>query len=297
MGDVRKKFRVFFLLAGLLFLIFSARAVWFRFYAQQKSNQEEKLSVLRYEEKLFRESVARAKINPVQNQVIAGVLPHDYISAQALIANFFASISRVDQVGETRSVLILGPNHDEVGSSSFITTEKTWQTAIGDVRPDLALLVHLRDAVEISNDDQTLQKDHAVSSSVPYVAQYLPDIKIVTILVSGYTSRDELEKFADVIPADTLVIVATDFSHYLRASDTIQMDAESLRAMHEKNVDTVLTYGNEHVDSPNSLAIALMFVKKHAPGAKFSLFDHTNTGELVQSPYVLSTSYMSGVWD
>lgn len=71
----------------------------------------------------------------------------------------------------------------------------------------------------VNIDEGVLPNDHALSSLMPFIKYYMPDTKVVPILLSKKFSKEKPRVLADnlskLVKKDIVLVASVDFSHYL----------------------------------------------------------------------------------
>jgi len=98
-----------------------------------------------------------------------------------------------------------------------------------------------------------------------------------------------------LLDGETAIIAAVDFSHYLSAQQARQRDRETLEALQSLDSSRILSFGDEHLDSPPSIA-ALMETMRLLGVTEFALRENTNSSELGDSALAPVTSYITGYY-
>lgn len=147
------------------------------------------------------------------------------------IAQTFASLG----TGREKTVIILSPNHFDLGRSTLQTTDGTWETPYGDVQVDVEVLQELVDGVEaLWYEPATFEQEHGVSAIVPFVKTWFPDARIVPIVihddVAGENIVDLVHTIQEVAPR-AVVIASIDMSHNLPEHIQVPHDEETLAAI------------------------------------------------------------------
>nr|PZN36723.1 MAG: AmmeMemoRadiSam system protein B [Bacillota bacterium] len=88
-----------------------------------------------------------------------------------------------------------------------------------------------------------------------------------------------------------VLIGSVDFSHYLPRAEAAARDRETLAAIGCRDWDTLLAMGNDHLDSPATVAVVFMAMAAAGAGEP-ELVAHANSGDLVGSDGVETTSYL-----
>jgi AmmeMemoRadiSam system protein B len=113
-------------------------------------------------------------------KLLGGIVTH-HLLADSLIAPFFSSIS----AAKPELVFVIGPNHKRVGQKKINTGRWDWQTSFGVLEADDEAIKSLIDSCDAGENFELLEAEHSISSLVPYIKYYLPDVKLVPILLHG----------------------------------------------------------------------------------------------------------------
>lgn len=224
-------------------------------------------------------------------KISGGIIPH-HLFAGIIIADFFGRLK--PQKPET--VILIGPDHYERSIFNTVTSIYAWQTPFGKAQPDLKLINNLLEKSILKIDEKTVSEDHAVAGIIPYVKYYLPDSRIVPVLISGKTSDEEIGLFASYLAEhmdkNTVLIAAVDFSHYLTSREARDKDEVSISAIRNFDFRQILKFGNDFMDSPPSIAVLLKIMQIKGK-TKEDILYHTNSGEMLKNESIETTSYFS----
>lgn len=232
-----------------------------------------------------------------ESRVIGGIIPHD-IQRGMYIADFFQNLSKQSP----KQLIIIGPNHFEQGSYPVLTSTAGWQTEFSVVRADVPAVNQLLNSGMAGQDDQVLVSDHSLAGIIPYLAYYLPEAKVVPLLLKSEIRLQEINDLLKIInkikTADTVVVAAVDFSHYLTKQTAYINDQITQKAMERFDYQTILSFGmrfNDYLDSPPSIAVLLKYLSD--AGIKHSqVLHHLNSGDRSGDPQVSTTSYFEMIY-
>ena len=224
--------------------------------------------------------------------VRAGIIPHDITQGQ-FIAHFFQELAS----SKPNRIILIGPNHYETGSGMVQTTGADWRTAFGLVPADSAGIDYLIERNYAKADDQVAVEEHSIAAIVPFISYYLPDAKIVPLILKSEIRLDEIKLLSDALDAlvdkNTIVLAAVDFSHYLTAFEAERNDAITEKALQNLDSQTILSFGqrfNDYVDSPPSIALLLYWLSENSI-SQSSILNHANSGLLTGNLSAPTTSY------
>lgn len=222
-------------------------------------------------------------------RIRGGVVAHHLLAVNN-IAKYFQNLSR----SSYSRVILIGPNHGELGDNHLVTSVEDWDTPYGKVQADTILVKSLIEEGGAIEDNYILSSDHAIEVLVPFVKLYLPDIKIIPILVSAKTTKDEVDKLVvslkDTQDSRTLYLVSSDFSHYLLPSVAKVKDEQTLSLIKSFNIDRISKLGNDHIDSGASLAILLRLMKE-LNSTELEVFDHADGSTIASQLSTPTTTY------
>lgn len=239
-------------------------------------------------------STALAKLSeipvPLEGKIVSAVMPH-HLVADRLIVNAIATLARQ----EPSVVILVGPNHFNRGAQ-IITGLSSWQTPEGIMFAEENLVKNLIEKGLAVGDEEVLSQEHSIGTLVPFVKHFLPEAKIIPIVLHHDVSIQEVDALLNglgpFLDERVLLISSVDFSHYLTRSEAQAKDQETLRVMRNFDYATLLQLNNDYVDSPISLVAAFRFAERR--GIKeFTLLDNTNSGIILKNDFIETTSYFT----
>ena len=145
-------------------------------------------------------------------------------------------------------------------------------------------------------DEDVLTREHAIGGINPFIKYYLPQTKIVPLILSGRMNLAEIDELANklknYLDDQTVLVAPVDFSHYLTQAEAQEKDKVSWQIMQDFDYPKLLKLNNDYLDSPSSIATLLKVTEKI--NAKNSdLLYNTNSGIITNQPHVSTTSYFS----
>lgn len=236
----------------------------------------------------FWSGIENTKDQKQTRHIYAALVPH-HLLAGNLISEIFSKLQSQD----IKTVILIGPNHYEVGNENLQTNNTNWNTPFGKV-DGINLLPSLSKA-----KSEHMTNEHSIAGLIPYVAHYLPKAKVFSIIIKHGTTDKELEKLNNQINNiwndQTVLIASVDFSHYLPPEVADQKDNYTKPILLELNQQRVYNLSNDYMDSPTSLALLFKICRSHEV-KNFSLINHANSAQLLSNPYLTSTtSYFTGL--
>lgn len=250
-------------------------------------------SLIFYDQKSFVDGIEYAKKNKVENfyKIVGGITPH-HLDVGFIIADFYSRLAPQ----KPKTIILLGPNHYERGNFKALTSLYWWQTPFGLVEPDNLIIESLINNKLVKVDEDTVSNDHAVAGSMSFIKYYVPQAKVVPILLSGRMNQEEAAILADnlakFIKNDTVIIAPVDFSHYLTNKVAQEKDKLAFQVMKEFDYRQLFSMNNDYLDSPPSIGTLLMVMQK-LKTTNMDLLYHSNSGEIQKNDFIQTTSYFS----
>jgi AmmeMemoRadiSam system protein B len=219
-----------------------------------------------------------------------GIIPH-HLAASHLIADFFKRL----KTQNPKTILLIGPNHQNSGNTPIITSNENWSTPLGMVKVNHEMISRINQLDFISHDPEVMRHEHSVTGIVPFIAYYLPETTVTPLILSSTLTTTQLNELIQIIKeqlADPKVVIvaAVDFSHYQTIDKAETYDRETEKALKEFAISEILSYGNEHTDSPMSIAVLLQSLQQLGY-QNLTILNNTNSGRLSASEGPEVTSY------
>lgn len=249
-----------------------------------------------YDKDLFINGIKQVegKTQPLPYHIYSGITPH-HILPSFILADFYQKLA----FQHPKTVILIGPNHYERGNFKALTSGNSWETPFGLTDPDSNKISNLILEGVVEVDDNTVSSDHAVASSIPYLKYFIPDAKIVPILLSKkMTIKDSQilsENLVKLIGQDTVLVAAVDFSHYLTELEAAKKDDQTLEVLKSFNYQRLYDFNNDYLDSPASIGVLLMTMQK-LNKTNFEILNHSNSGDLAHNQFIPTTSYFETVF-
>ncbi len=256
------------------------------------------LDCLYFEAGDFSAHTARAKTYEAK-MLSAGVVPHHLLAGE-LIASFFKTAAQTGERYDT--VILLGPNHQGEGAD-VSTTACSWMTEFGTVECDEDAVSEIMacKTLEARINDDILQNDHAVSSLVPYIKYYLPDVKVAAMLLTRQVTLEQSEDIALLLNSiaqnkKCLVVGSIDFSHGLPIEEAKIRDEDTQKAILDNDLERIKRMPNENLDSPETLCAVLYYMQERGAGAA-TLFSHKSAADFIENPVLqdCTTYFVLGI--
>ena len=263
-----------------------------------KTNKQQEVSEMLetakfYNEELFYKGEFDKYDMKVSGTTKGAIVPHHNLAGRYL-SGFFTSLSG----RPIKTVVLIGPDHKATSFGTFYSADVSWNTEFGPVHSDLELVESLVNKGIVNKNNKLLGDEHSIVALMPYFARYIPEVKIVPLVVNE-TKLESIKKYADDIAIHitegVLVIAAVDFSHYLNIEEVVAKDLETLSAINSRDHAKLLSYGNDHLDSPTSIVLLDLIMQNLGKG-KLDVLVHSNSFILTGRRDQV-TSYLIGVYD
>ena len=227
-----------------------------------------------------------------KGKMLGAVVPHHMVGGK-FIADVFSQAKDID------TVVVIGPNHYEKGTSPIITADSDWVTAKGTVPVNGDFVGGMVSKKIASAQNEVIGGDHSVGNIMPFIAYYLPNAKVVPIILKRDIPKNDFENLLQYIAnqqktSHMLIIGSVDFSHYLTAQESEKMDAQTIKAIEDKNYDLISTFHNDNMDSPSS--INAMLKVTDLLGSNKMLWRNSNSFKVLGGDINDTTSYFELVF-
>jgi MEMO1 family protein len=247
----------------LLFIIFSGFTSILIFQFKLPTQKERKSSIIfeihKNEELFFMGEIDKAMMI-VDNLIKGAIIPHHDLAGR-YISGFFTALAgqRVD------TIILIGPDHKVTKNRQAVVADAGWKTQFGIVGAATDIVGELINSEEFITDNEFIADEHSITVTLPYIAKYFPGAKVVPVVVNEY-KLEQIEKLADklavYVDANTVVMAAVDFSHFLTVEETLQKDKETVEAIKSRDHQKLLMMGNDHLDSPTSIVLLDLLMQK-----------------------------------
>jgi hypothetical protein len=228
----------------------------------------------------FLKAVSDTRPYTVEGRILGAVTPH-FLPVMNYTANLLQTVAdHEDEAGKPiDTVIIAGPNHRGLGLP-IIITDYGWVTPLGHIEADreaVEKIVNARDlSLNLNADTVHLENDHSIAVILPFVQYYLPEARVVTVMLSRGATLEELNALARTIyeislSKNILLLASVDFSHYLTAAEAMERDAVTDSIIRAGNYRALKGLDDGYLDSPESLILLMMYASFF--GGEAELYD------------------------
>ena len=285
------------LFIGIIFRVYSIKKFdTTNQFPQQRTGQEVEANPIIHSshfyskdpfEDVFADSTTVAM--PENTEVLGGIIPHHLLAAP-FIASFFKGIEYQD----IQTVVLLGPDHRNIGDYNISISEALWETPYGILEPSLLAIPHLLETKAAGVDEQVFETEHSIYNITPFIKRAFPHAEIIPITFGSGTDQRTTEEFAhtlaNTLPEKSLVIAAVDFSHDVSLQKAEEQDKRSLEMITTFSLNQI--YSLETDSNPSIYTLLSYLEKKDANNTL--ILGNSNSAEIAQVPTSTNvTSYVT----
>ncbi len=163
----------------------------------------------------------RPPSEPGDSETILGiVVPHaGYIYSGPVAAWSYSTLYKDRRPG---SFVILGPNHQGMGSGVAMYAQGAWQTPLGTAQIDADLAKAItKETSMVDVDERAHAYEHSIEVQLPFLQYLFGEVKFVPISMMMQDLDTSLEVGRDICKAiaatgkKSAIVASTDFSHYV----------------------------------------------------------------------------------
>jgi AmmeMemoRadiSam system protein B len=181
--------------------------------------------------KLYLESFCRKNIPKVNAKAV--IVPHaGYIYSGKVAGETYS------RVAIPATNVVMGPNHTGFGKSVSVYPDGIWVTPLGEVPVNEKISSQLVRSYPFEADVKAHVYEHSLEVQIPFLqhcSNYREDLSIVPI-VYQYISYDDCVTAGEILAEalkeeDALIVISTDFSHYVSQSEAEKFDSFAIDAI------------------------------------------------------------------
>ena len=167
------------------------------------------------------------------------VVPHaGYVYSGPVAAAAYTRLQRHrERYGR---VVLLGPSHRVAFDGVAMSGADVFRSPLGDVAVDQAAIADLA-MPELKTVDAPHQLEHSLEVHVPFLQTVLDSFVLVPLVV-GHARPEAVARIIDALwgGPETLIVVSSDLSHYLRYDDARAIDrltCTSIENLRDEDID------------------------------------------------------------
>jgi len=197
------------------------------YYANQYSSPQQ------FEEGIY--AADHQSAAPPNGAIRAVILPHHLVAAEDDAVAIRALVGQA-----ITNIVLISPDHFFKCPTELCTVNGDYETFFGHTRASPAIVKDLVASPLVTNAPDLFKNEHGIYAVAPFLAHYLPNIPVTPLVVSiGYwkTNKDAMLKLLQAqMKAGTVIIVSSDFSHYLPYAEAEKMDATTKEVLLNGNL-------------------------------------------------------------
>ena len=188
--------------------------------------------------------LAQAKPPQLSGELIALIAPHaGYVYSATTAAHAFKLLEgqRYD------TIILLGGSHVTSDGVASVYDRGAFSTPLGEVAIDEEMAAKILEySTQIDNDHWTHDREHSLEVELPFIQKYLPDVRIVPIMIKRQTLENAKLVAAAILSAleqaeqRVLIVNSTDMSHYFPRKVAAEMD--------QLAIEDILAYNTEKLN-------------------------------------------------
>jgi AmmeMemoRadiSam system protein B len=241
------------------------------FYPMQRDNLSEQLS------RLFR--------GTERGDFVCVVSPHAGYQYSGKTSAY-----AINSLRPSKSFVILGPNHNLLGSEFSVMRRGEWETPLGTISIDSELAKEIGACKVIREDDFAHLQEHSIEVQLPFLQHRFKSFEFVPISISNTDYSDDFLGRCETLGRylakainnkDTGVIASSDFSHYLPKEKADEKDGkaiEKIRNLDPKGFFRTLEEVEASVCGYGPIAV-LMYTAKFLGLKTAKIINQTNSGD------------------
>ena len=213
-----------------------------------------------------------------------------HLLARDMIADTLNRISP-----DYKTVIIIGPNHRELGADSAVTSWSKWHTPFGVIEPDSVLLHQLvsNNIVRVHEDIFTVE--HSVCGLVSFVKRYFPGATVVPIVLKANSPSEKNQQLGTYLSqtcTDCLLITSVDFSHNVSVEQASVNDIRSSRILTKLEKDHI----DQIVADSRPTLETLMYYLKDQNVSSGELIHMSDSNKVSNQNLPTVTSYLTIIY-
>lgn len=221
---------------------------------------------------------------------IAGIIVNHHLLGSRLISRAFNSISYLNP----KIIILLSPNHFNIGSAPAISSRYNWQTHYGLLENNVLIREEMISLGLIQIDENPFPEEHGISGLTSYIKYTFPDTQFIPIIFHDETQNEHIIKLSSYLAQfdidEILVIASLDFSHDSTSEIADIRDEISIEIISSMNIERIREV---EVDSRPALMLLMDYAIRQG-ALKFNLLDNANSAKLTNDIGITdATSYIN----
>ena len=132
---------------------------------------------------------------------------------------------------ESNTFVLLSPSHTGLGPNTSLSDASQWQTPLGKIPVNIALIEQLAKKLSLQPDDLAHIQEHSIEVQLPFLQFKFKKFSILPITIMEH-SLPELKKLGNALAelnTDFSVIASGDFTHFEPLETAKQKDQAAIK--------------------------------------------------------------------
>ena len=201
------------------------------------------------------------------------IAPHaGYLYSGPIAASAYALLAPARDT--IRRVVLLGPTHRVAVRGLAVPSVTRFATPLGTVELDTAAVELACRLPHVVVSDEAHALEHSLEVHVPFLQTVLADFKLVPLAV-GYADAEDVGAVLEALwgGPETLIVVSSDLSHYLRYAQAQSVDRATCDAVLALRTDI------DHEQACGATPVSGLALTARRKGLKPELLDLRNSGD------------------
>ncbi len=201
------------------------------------------------------------------------IVPHaGYIYSGPIAASAYARLWPYRS--QYQRVILLGPCHRTPVHGLALSSADAYRMPTGDVPLDKAAIADL-DIAGVEVFDAAHRDEHSLEVHLPFLQAVLGDFSVVPIVV-GDASPELVARVLDALwgGPETLIVISSDLSHYLKYDEARAIDAVTCKAIEHFDAGNI-----NHDMACGATPVAGLLVAARRRGMKVTTLDLRNSAD------------------
>lgn len=211
----------------------------------------------------------------------------------------------INSLKPAKSFVILGPNHNLLGSEFSMMGSGEWETPLGTTGIDPGLAKEIGTCEVIREDEFAHTQEHSIEVQLPFLQHRFKNFGFVPVSISNTDYSEDFLKKCETLGrhiAKTIknrnigVIASSDFSHYLPKEIAKEKDSkaiEKIRNLDPKGFFRTLEEVDASVCGYGPIAV-LVYIAKELGLKTAKIINHTDSGDTTGDDSAVVSYYAIG---
>jgi MEMO1 family protein len=219
------------------------------------------------------ELLANSKIKHRPGRIRALIVPHaGYVYSGPVAAKAFALLRAAHYYAGR--VAVIGPAHKIWIRGIAVPSVRAFATPLGKIPLDTTVIEEIAALPSAAIDDKPHANEHALEVELPFLQTVLGSARIVPLLVGSATPTEVAEVLSRLWDDDTLIVVSSDLSHFLRYEDAQRRDSATADAI-ERLDETAIDFE----DACGAIPVRGLLIEAKRRGLSIERLDLRNSGD------------------